>query len=340
MLDIVCQLASQLNIDEMRELANRLKGLLAALLNPLETKPSTCPRCGCTQAIRYGKTTKGTQRWLCKGCGRSFTPKTYALLATSKLEEWQWMAFAECMADMVPLRECARRCETSLPTAWFMRMRICEVLESVLPQFRGEILCQIDGTYFSENLSGNCNLSCEFDMPRDAHKSGKGVRRKGRNEQKICLLTGINEQGDVFAFPISRGVPNAEVTACAMEGLIGPQSIVETDGHHVLRCAVKSLGVVDHRIYSLNAGASHKSLAMVNGLHSRLDEFIDHFHGVATRRLSRYLSWFCWREMMRVPGSNQNEAIYRHLACGFYKTNRRELFKEPRLFMEYWENAA
>ena len=36
-------------------------------------EPSRCPRCGCERFVRKGRDAGGAQRYLCRGCGRTFT---------------------------------------------------------------------------------------------------------------------------------------------------------------------------------------------------------------------------------------------------------------------------
>lgn len=38
-----------------------------------EGDPRSCPRCECAHVVKRGKDASGSQRWLCRGCGRSFT---------------------------------------------------------------------------------------------------------------------------------------------------------------------------------------------------------------------------------------------------------------------------
>ena len=74
------------------------------------------------------------------------------------------MEFAACMADALPLRETAARVGVSLYTAWFMRMRACEVMGRRLLPARGDAF-EMDGTYFPESMPGNHSRGW-FDLGR------------------------------------------------------------------------------------------------------------------------------------------------------------------------------
>ncbi|MEI3230490.1 MAG: hypothetical protein V8S24_04085 [Gordonibacter pamelaeae] len=72
-------------------------------------------------------------------------------------------------------------------------------------------------------------------------------------------------------------------------------STVVSDGHPSYGFAASSWKhvAVDPR------DPSTGSINMVNALHSRLEGFLAPFHGVATRRLQRYLDWFCYVEQFK-----------------------------------------
>ena len=92
-----------------------------------------CPRCGSVAIVKKGKSRSGEQRYLCRDCGRTFSGSTDRILGTSKLPRETWMAYAECFALMLPLRECAGRCGVCLKTAYTMRHRLIECLKEYSP---------------------------------------------------------------------------------------------------------------------------------------------------------------------------------------------------------------
>ena len=87
--------------------------------------PSRCPSCGNAEFVRYGRTTKGTERYRCKCCSRTFTPKRP--IYDSRVPEEKWMVFAECYVDGLSVRKAADICGISASTAYRMRCRIDEM---------------------------------------------------------------------------------------------------------------------------------------------------------------------------------------------------------------------
>lgn len=153
-----------------------------------------CPRCGSVAIVKKGKSRNGEQRYLCRGCGRTFSGSTDRILGTSKLPRETWMAYAECFALMLPLRECAGRCGVCLKTAWTMRHRLIECLKEYSPAFhvgQGQA-CELDETYFPESFKGNHSKG-SFTLPRKARHRGKQVHKRGLSREQICVMTGISD---------------------------------------------------------------------------------------------------------------------------------------------------
>jgi transposase-like protein len=335
MLDMIRQFAAQLEHKDKLVLLADLKAAIAAELVPALGTPERCPHCGCALFVRRGHDRDRGQRWLCRGCGRTFSAKSRGLLAFSKLPAVTWMTFAECMADVLSLRESAARCKVSLPTAWLMRHRVCEVIASRLTGFRAGSRCQIDSTYFAENLSGNHLRSSSFTMPRDAHRSGSDMHMRGISNLQICVMTGVNELGDCFCEVSCRGRETVEDVECTLGGRIGSETRVVSDMHCSYPRALDALGVASHDVIDPKDRTTG-DINMVNSLHSRLKGFIERFHGVATRRLQHYLDWFCYREQLRGSDADRREVLYRHETEGTYETTRRGYVETPHPFIEYW----
>lgn len=254
------------------------------------------------------------------------------LLAASKLDASIWMSFAECMADVVTLRETARRLGVSLYTAWFMRMRVCEIMSYRLSDARPGSF-QIDDTHFVKNLLGNHKRSQWYEMPRKPHRNGQDGRKKGgsRSKNRVGVCCGINEYGDCFCELISEGVANGGEARLVVYEKIPEGSSVTLDGERSYLSAVK------HRPHTVidPKDLSSGNINMINALHSRLKEFLAPFHGVATRRMQRYLDWFCWREQFRRSDADKRCLLFSHEAEGRYPFTRALTHIESHSFMNY-----
>lgn len=332
MRTILSQFVPQLTRDEKIELIAELRAAIADEIAGSVPGGGECPRCGCASAVRKGRDRDGGQRWLCRGCGRTFSAKTMGLLASSKLPPSAWMAFAECMADALPLRETAARVGVSLYTAWFMRMRVCEVMAHRTAPCRPGTF-HVDECMVRESLSGNHRRSAWFRMPRRAHRNGQDGRRgqKGRSKRSFCVVCGVNELGDCFCDMGDRGAEGSGGLGLKLLGRVPRGSLVVTDDNPAYDGALA--GWARHE--AVRAGdPSTGNIGMVNSLHSRLRAFLAPMRGVSARRLQRYLDWFCYREQFKRAEGDRRELLYGHEAEGRYVMTRELTHLEAH--PEYW----
>ena len=299
--------------------------------------PDRCPRCGHHHVVRKGHGRKGAQVWLCRGCGRTFTARTDRVLALSKLGAETWASYVEGMVEGLPPGKLAERCGVCLKTSWYMRMRVCSVMESRLAPFRCDrgTSVQIDEKYPNESLSGHRGRA-RVKMPRAPHENGHGVRLRGISGEKACVLTGVNDLGDCFCRLVGRGRPGTAQVRAGIEGVALAGAVVSTDelGSYVVPLADSR--VLAHNRYN-SKSAGEDELGMVNALHSRLDRFLAGLDGVSTRRLPLYLSWFCWEEQARRSDATRLGMLSPQVANGLTDLRIRDMWDAPQPFFdEYW----
>lgn len=262
---------------------SELLGLAQEGVNPDEIE--TCPHCGCPYHTKRGFDQYGNQRYLCKGCARTFTARSRRIFATTKLPRSTWMKFVQCHVDVLPLRESAERCGVCLKTAFFMRHRLLEAVRKTLPSFQVESGCgaELDECFFHESFKGNHGRS-EIGIPRRPHQ--RACSTEGC--EKICVLTGVNDAGDVFYEVVGRGGLDKDAAVGILAEKLAGGAIISTDKAHVYKRVLPVLGIREHNAY----GCDEHAINRVNNLHAHIKEFISGFHGVATRRLANYLAWF------------------------------------------------
>lgn len=329
MTDIIGEVA-RMTLAEKRELADALRCAIAEELAARgSAEPERCPRCGCPEFVRKGRDASGSQRWLCGGCARTFGARTMGLLGRSKLPAGKWMEFAACMADALPLRETARRVGVSLYTAWYMRMRVCQVMSSKLLAPRGEVF-EVDGTFFPRSLPGNHSRSRWHSLGRDPHRSGHDRPGRGKRDH-VCVICGVSELGDAFCQLADGSEDSPSVAVCVMA--LPEGCTVATDGWAGYS-AGWALGGRGHEV------RDGRRLPSVNALHSRLKAFAAGFRGLSVRRLQRYLDWFCWIEQHRRHEGDRRELLYMHEASGTYACVRKVIHLEDWPFMSCWNRSS
>lgn len=245
------------------------------------------------------------------------------------------MAFAECMADALPLRETASRVGVSLYTAWFMvhtdaRLRGHGEPHAGVP--RGDVP---RGRHARDGQPQGQPVQVRLPAPDQAAPPQRARRQAGRRRavqgvgRRRC---GVNELGDCFCDVCGRGSEAAGELAMALCSRIPEGSSVVTDGRPSYRFAAAGwrhavVGPKDPSTGDIN---------MVNALHSRLKAFLARFNGVSTRRLQRYLDWFRYAECFKGGGMDRRERLYMHEAEGRYWKTREYTHCECGDVMVYW----
>lgn len=300
-----------------------------------------CPRCGSVAVVKKGRSGNGEQRYLCRGCGRTFGTGSERILGTSKLPKETWMAYAECFVLMLPLRECARRCHVCLKTAYTMRHRLIECLSAYSPAFTAErgCGCELDETYFPESFKGN-HTKGSFAMPRPSRHRGKQVRKRGLSREQICVMTGVNDSNETFLEVSGRGALSRKRAMDVLKGRVKAGSIVATDKAAAYVDVLAELKVATHDAYD-SKDRSEGTINRINTVHSLLGAFMEPFRGVSTKHLSAYLEWFKWRRAFTSADHGAAEgAVARQLANGACRTRVREMFNVEPPYMDYWASAA
>ena len=327
--------------DERREAIRSLRRLIDEEMFSLagggraDDDPEQCPRCGHWHVVKRGKDPDGAQRYLCRNCPKTFCGSTLKVFSTTKLDRATWMRYAECHVDLCTLREVQEKCGVSLKTAWFMRHRVLEAISASMPPFRsseGDGM-QVDEVYLRESFSGNRkNAGCG--IPRAAHKRHEGVD----NYEQICVLTGVNDAGDMFFEIAGRGSIDSERVEAFLEGKVASGAVVSTDGSNAYPKVLKALDVRRHDV----SPSEEHGINVVNNLHSRLVCFLDGFRSVATRRLWNYLAWFKWIWTFKVgrTAGAVADMVVKHVSSNPYRTTWRECKNTPYPFYDYWEKQA
>ena len=336
----IFQLAEELSYEDKVRLARCLEGLIAeerAAIADAGFAPERCPHCGCASLVRKGHGRDGSQRWMCRGCGRTFSARTMGLLGYSKLGPEVWARFVRCELSGCSLRRDAEECHVCLKTAWFMRIRLCEAMERCVPEFRhgASVSVEADGTYLTESLKGN-RKRARLKMPRKAHDSGHCVHERGISSGKVCIACAANSLGDCWLEVCGRGRPTDAELADALDGIV-EGSPVSTDRLQGYARILPELGASAHR--SADPKTDPGALGMVNALHQRLKAWLGRFNGVSIRWLDHYLAWFRWTEMARHSDMDIEEMLSGQAAQGRYRLTRAEAVSRPQPLWSWWEGA-
>lgn len=278
-----------------------------------------CPHCNTNHTVRNGKV-NGKQRYLCKGCGKSFGDFTNSVMSGTKRTPDKWFTYMKCMIKGYSLRQTAAIVGISLSTAFCWRHKILNAIGETFQQEQLVGIIEADETFFLESFKGNHKRSSVFVMPRPPRKRGGKASLRGISSEQVCVACAIDRQGNIASLPACKGRINAKTLNSVYASKIDKTSVLCTDKHRSYIQFAKDLGM---QIVQLKSGKSKQGIyhiQHINAYHSNLKAWLYHFKGISTKRLVNYLYWFQWlkqnKELKEVEKAKQLfERVFLTLHC-------------------------
>ena len=126
-----------------------------------------CPKCGSFDLNKNGKTNQ-RQRYICKNCRTTFDERSFSPLSNTKLSLDTWLKYCQFMIEGGTIKYCAQKVGVSIPTSFFMRHRILDVINlSLRDQVFEGIVCT-DHCFINESFKG---MSPKKDITEDTYFS-------------------------------------------------------------------------------------------------------------------------------------------------------------------------
>ena len=267
-----------------------------------------CPKCGHTEVNKNGKT-YGRQRYICKKCRRTFDERSLSPLSNTKLSLEKWLKYCQFMIEGGTIRMCAEEVGVSIPTAFFMRHRILDVINVSLKDEILEGIIETDACYINESFKGSpaymhfdekyfksfdkSRVSCfgvHFNKTPGMIPSCNNIK-----ESQICINTAIDKKGHILTRIVDNdfGKSNNKIKSRNMvsffEGKVEKDAILCVYSWKYRNVAreldlklIKVFGQYDP-IYNVKR---------VFKYNRELREWMRNFNGVATKYLNNYLTWF------------------------------------------------
>ncbi len=263
-----------------------------------------CPRCGSDKTVKNGMTGSGNQRFLCKGCDKSFLNAVDSLGNAVTQDAGKWMMFVQNFLKGETIRANALMCGISEHTALDWRLRIFEALESLAEHVQLSGVIDADDTRVPYNLKGNHGP--DFVMPRTSRKRGGQNTHANYHKNQICVLCAIDKQGRSFSRCVGFGKPNAKrlIEGCQGKLCVNEDTVLVSDGDRAFGALVRKDAIPRHeiRIPEKKGGKRYPAviddmhLQKINAYHSRLKSFLRPAHGTASRYLPGMLLLFDYLE--------------------------------------------
>ncbi|GKU27182.1 hypothetical protein CFOLD11_40090 [Clostridium folliculivorans] len=227
-----------------------------------------CPICGSTWHIKYGFY-NGIQRYKCKVCDKTFSRATNSLWSYSKKNTRTWMEFTELMTENKTLKFCAEKLKISIGTAFYWRHKILQALS----------LDSTPGSLSGVVHVGKVILKENFKGCRNAEIIASATPR-----EDIWVIGAKGQEDSMFIKPIFKHWWDRRAFDEKVYSKIEENSYIAAYGDRY----IKSVAKRHNRNKSIKVDAEYR----IKYLWPNLKKWLSIFHGVASKYLKRYLSFF------------------------------------------------
>lgn len=250
---------------------------------------AACPHCGGEAIVKFGHS-GASQRYRCKGCGKTFTALTGTPFVRLRDKD-KLLANAACMAEGLSIRRTAARLGISVKQAFRWRHRFLRYLSEQQPAAMTGVV-EADETFFPLSFKGQ-----RRGLPRPPKKRGGKPKRKADDDdtspEQVPVLV-ANQRGTRTTLnALLEGLDAAHLTA-ALRPALGADAVLSSDGNAGYGVAARALGIEAGSFvarYHGPGGTGVWHVQNVNAYHHRLKDWMLRFHGVATKYLPNYLGW-------------------------------------------------
>ena len=253
------------------------------------SKGKVCPHCSSELISKNGKY-NGKQRYICKDCKRTFTDFTNSAVYRSKKSLDKWLKYAKCMIMGLSIRKSAKIVGINIATSFFWRHKILDCISAFLGTGHVDGLIEADEVFFAESFKGTKTIN----MPRESHKRGKSIKKRGISKEQICIATALDRQGNLIIEPLCKGRMTYKELENLYKGHIGENSILCTDSHKSYIRFATDFNLDHKRIKTGKHKEDIYHIQHINNLHSNLKRWMRRFNGVASKYISNYMHWFKW----------------------------------------------
>ena len=279
-----------------------------------------CPVCGSTHAVRNGWKC-GTQRYLCRECGKSFGDTENTILKSTKKELDVWRVFIKCMIEKKSIRKCAEICKISVPTSFLWRHKILDALQNMMADVQLNGVVEADETFTAISYKGQKNR-----MPRKSHKRGTKASKRGLSEEKVCIPCGVNMNGLSIAKIANLGKPSWKDIKTVLGGKVEKGSVLVTDSFRGYYKLANEMEVTHIRIPRKKYTNGAFNIQLLNNYHSQLKEMINViFNGVSTKYLNNYV----YNNMVNFSNGDDNfkkNVMFKYTMTTKCKRTRKDIY--------------
>ncbi len=242
-----------------------------------------CPHCNSKHFQRWGKRSD-LQRYRCKSCKKTFNSLTGTPLARLK-RKGHWLEYSECLRDSITIRAAAEKCGISVDTSFRWRHRFLTNAKKI----KAASLC---GVVEANEINFLFSNKGEKGLDRPARKRGNSGKIN-KSDKHVSFL--ISRDRNKFTFDkIINKISTTELHD-ALGNLVIKDVLFCCDNKKIYREFAKEKHLRYGFVNTSKGEFVKKDVVHIKNIISycdRLLQWMERFHGVATKYLDSYASWF------------------------------------------------
>lgn len=255
--------------------------------------PLRCPNCNADHVTIHGKY-KNRNRYICKGCGKTFTGQTGTPLHNIKKTD-KFLDFIDLTMGSVAylsLKEISKKIGISIQTAFEWRHKLLLSLKIDSDKFSE--VTEIDDVWFLYSQMGRKGL-------KYSRKRGGAKNKQGDNDFQAKVLITADRKRHIDMSLIRIGRMNKEDIVRTVGDKFHENTILVSDKHSSISAFANDLGI-KHKTFKAKDHTLDQEyhVQYVNYLAGRLKSVINHqLRGVSTKYLQNYINWIMAKELYR-----------------------------------------
>lgn len=246
-------------------------------------KIKQCPKCGSASIVKNGFYISGYQKYLCKNCGKKFSPLTNTIFDSKKIPISEWIEYLLHLFEFHSITTSARDNRNAYSTGKYWLIKVFEVLKDIQDNVILEGIIYIDEIFF----------------PVIKHKTiiKDNKKLRGISRNKIAVATGVDDNGNILIIVEHTSKPSDTSTFKAYSKHIKPGSHLIHDGEKSHNILVEKLNL-SQEIYKSNdtKGLSDEDnpLYKINHLHFLIKRFMKQHGGYNRDDLQDWMNLICF----------------------------------------------
>lgn len=243
--------------------------------------PETCPHCAEKRISKFGQTKNGVKRYICKDCGKTFTPLTGTIFDGHKISISEWMEYCLNIFRYLSITADAWNNRNAFTTSRYWLEKLFLVL---------------DDYYFGTTLSGRVWLDETYYTVRSTEivRKSDGTKPRGLSNNQLCIGVACTEK-EILCLCEGRGQASATKAYAAFGSHIAPGSTLVHDAAKAHGLLIENLNLVSEAYVSAEIKElpdKDNPLNRVNQVHARLKNFLYAHNSFNRDSIDGYLNLF------------------------------------------------